>query len=83
LPCIWHVSAVLLTLAKVPVEDPKRKKNDDHHSSRRIESGWAILDNNGVNFVQALIMSLCGMAIVGWYWGVPLSSILPKEYRFF
>lgn len=43
--------------------------------SRVVESGWDILDNNDVNFLMALIMSLSSMVVAGWYWGYTLDSI--------
>ncbi|KJR81844.1 uncharacterized protein SPSK_00797 [Sporothrix schenckii 1099-18] len=44
--------------------------------SRVVENGWDLLDNNDVNFLMAVIMSVSAMAVAGWYWGVPLSSII-------
>lgn len=54
------------------------KENHDarHGPSRMLESGADILDNNAVNLLMAGIMSVGGMAVAGWYWGVPLTSIL-------
>jgi uncharacterized membrane protein len=50
----------------------------DEKPSRVVESGaLGILDNNEVNFLMALTMSLSAMAIASWFWGVPLSTILP------
>lgn len=50
----------------------------DEKPSRVVESGSiAILDNNEVNFLMALTMSVGGMAIAGWFWDIPMSSILP------
>jgi uncharacterized membrane protein len=43
--------------------------------SRSIVSGIALLDNNEVNFLMALTMSLGAMAIAGWVWDVPLISV--------
>ncbi|TVY31955.1 Transmembrane protein [Lachnellula subtilissima] len=49
----------------------------DEKSSRYVESGSVgLLDNNQVNFLMALTMSLGGMAAAGWFWNVPFSSIL-------
>ena len=45
--------------------------------SRRVEVGLNLLDNNGVNFLMAALMSGGGIAFAGWIWGIPLSSILP------
>lgn len=50
--------------------------HDTEHESRRIESGIDLLDNNAVNFLMAAIMSVGGMAVASYAWGVPLRSIL-------
>jgi uncharacterized membrane protein len=49
----------------------------DEKPTRKVESGIALLDNNEVNFVMALTMSLGAMGVASWFWEVPLSSILP------
>lgn len=54
-----------------------RKPNfGDEKPTRQVESGLAILDNNEVNFLMALTMSLGAMAIAGWFWEIPFSSVL-------
>ncbi|RDL37659.1 putative transmembrane protein 19 [Venustampulla echinocandica] len=53
----------------------------DEQPSRVVESGpLGLLDNNEVNFLMALAMSVGAMAIASWVWGVPMSTILPVEY---
>lgn len=43
--------------------------------SRVVESGsLGLLDNNEVNFLMALSMSLGAMAIAAWFWDVPFRS---------
>jgi len=49
----------------------------DEKPSRVVESGLSLLDNNEVNFLMALTMSLGAMAAAGWFWEIPFSSILP------
>ncbi|KAI9752251.1 MAG: hypothetical protein M1815_000638 [Lichina confinis] len=44
-------------------------------ASRRRESGLGVLDNNAVNFLMAVIMSVGAVLTSSWYWDVPLSSI--------
>lgn len=44
--------------------------------SRVVESGWDVLDNNDVNFLMACAMSVGGMAVASWYWGVPMDAVL-------
>ncbi|KAK8089290.1 protein PGR [Apiospora hydei] len=60
--------------------DPANKHRSshfgDHKPTRIVESGFDWLDNNDVNFLMALTMSISAMAGAGWYWGIPLSSIL-------
>lgn len=51
----------------------------DGEPSRVVESGLGLLDNNEVNFLMALTMSLGAMAIAGWAWDVPFQSILPVQ----
>ncbi|CZS87934.1 probable transmembrane protein 19 [Rhynchosporium graminicola] len=48
----------------------------DDKPSRIVESGSiGILDNNEVNFLMALTMSLGAMGVASWFWDVPFSSI--------
>ena len=50
----------------------------DEKPSRVVESGsLSLLDNNEVNFLMALTMSLGAMGVASWFWGVPLASIIP------
>ncbi|KAK6841724.1 integral membrane protein DUF92 [Apiospora arundinis] len=82
-------SAVLKGEGKAAVEktestgnpyDPTNKHRSshfgDHKPTRIVESGFDWLDNNDVNFLMALTMSVSAMAGAAWYWGIPLSSIL-------
>lgn len=43
------------------------------HGSRKIESGYDILDNNAVNVLMAALMSVGAMAFAGYCWNVPLN----------
>jgi hypothetical protein len=48
-------------------------KVEAHHESRRVESrrvesGWDILDNNGVNVLMAFLMSVGAMGAAGYVW---------------
>lgn len=50
----------------------------DEKPSRVVESGsLGLLDNNEVNFLMALTMSLGAMGVASWVWGVPMGSIIP------
>ncbi|KAI9723972.1 MAG: hypothetical protein M1812_000690 [Candelaria pacifica] len=51
-------------------------KGDDKPSSRRIESGYGVLDNNGVNLLMAFVMSSGSMVLASWYWEIPLTTIM-------
>ncbi|KAF2966960.1 hypothetical protein GQX73_g6615 [Xylaria multiplex] len=66
-----------------PAEDPYNPKNKhrkpsfgDNKPTRVAETGWDLLDNNDVNFLMAFSMSVGGMLVTGWYWGIPITSIL-------
>ncbi|KAL9123869.1 MAG: hypothetical protein Q9217_006743 [Psora testacea] len=45
------------------------------NASRRVESGLGILDNNAVNLLMALIMSVGGIVFASYVWNNPLRSI--------
>ena len=62
---------------QVPINEsrPHDGKKDDK-PSRLIESGLGLLDNNAVNLLMAFLMSLGGMLLAGYVWGVPVQSIL-------
>jgi uncharacterized membrane protein len=53
----------------------RRASYGDEKPSRVVESGLDLLNNNDVNFLMALTMSVGAMAVAGWYWDVPFSSI--------
>jgi hypothetical protein len=61
--------------------DPAKKRRTpsfgDGIPTRIVESGLGLLDNNEVNFLMALTMSLGAMAIAGWVWDVPFRNIIP------
>jgi hypothetical protein len=40
-----------------------------------VESGADILDNNAVNVLMALTMSVGAMGIASYIWGLPISEI--------
>ncbi|KAH8429616.1 DUF92 domain-containing protein [Aspergillus melleus] len=48
---------------------------DSRQESRRVESGWDILDNNAVNLLMAAIMSVGGMGVASWVWGLSVGDI--------
>ncbi|KAL3460857.1 hypothetical protein BJX64DRAFT_289985, partial [Aspergillus heterothallicus] len=43
-----------------------------HHESRRVESGWDILDNNAVNVLMAFLMSVGAMGVAGYVWDLSI-----------
>ncbi|KFZ18827.1 hypothetical protein V501_00992 [Pseudogymnoascus sp. VKM F-4519 (FW-2642)] len=49
---------------------PARPEVEESHPTRVAESGWAILDNNEVNFLMAVNMSLGAMLIAARYWDI-------------
>lgn len=57
--------------------NPQRKPSfGDKRPSRVVESGWDLLDNNDVNFLMAVSMSVGAMAVSSWYWGIPIQSVM-------
>jgi uncharacterized membrane protein len=58
-------------------KDKRRKSSfGDDRPSRVVESGWDLLDNNDVNFLMAVTMSVGAMAVGSWLWNVPVESVL-------
>ena len=49
---------------------------NESHESRRVDTGRDILDNNAVNLLMALIVSVGAMLAACRIWGLPFSSIL-------
>lgn len=48
----------------------------DEKPSRVSVNGMDLLDNNDVNFVMAVMMSIGAMFVAGWYWDIPVQSAL-------
>ena len=44
--------------------------------SRKIEAGYSLLDNNGVNVLMAAIMSVGSMIVASLWWDIPLMTII-------
>lgn len=62
---------------KYSTKNKNRKSSfGDQRPSRVVESGLDWLDNNDINFLMAVMMSVGGMAVASWLWGVPLESII-------
>ncbi|RCI13041.1 hypothetical protein L249_0993 [Ophiocordyceps polyrhachis-furcata BCC 54312] len=58
-------------------EDKHRRGSfGDDGPSRIVESGLDLLDNNDVNFLMATTMSVGGMALASWYWGLGIENVL-------
>lgn len=53
----------------------------EKHESRKLEVGWDLLDNNGVNFAMAGIMSAAAMAGACVLWDVPFSAVVDSIFR--
>lgn len=49
---------------------------DEHHESRKVAVGHDILDNNGVNLLMAVSISVGSMIAASLYWNIPLDSII-------
>ncbi|KAH8178925.1 integral membrane protein DUF92 domain-containing protein [Sarocladium implicatum] len=54
----------------------KQQNFGDEKPSRVSVSGRDLLDNNDVNFIMAVMMSVGAMFVASWYWDVPIQSIL-------
>ncbi|KAH8676895.1 integral membrane protein DUF92-domain-containing protein [Tricladium varicosporioides] len=69
------------TIGEMNKYDARRKFRQpsfgDEKPSRVVESGsLGLLDNNEVNFLMALTMSLGAMGVASWVWDVPMNTIL-------
>ena len=58
----------------VPAKAPEDRKAGGE-DSRKVVSGLGVLDNNAVNVLMAAVMSVGGMVVMAFVWGVPLGSI--------
>lgn len=54
----------------------RRPSYGDERPSRITENGLDWLDNNDVNFLMAVMMSVGAMAGTSWYWGIPIQDVL-------
>ncbi|KAG9252036.1 integral membrane protein DUF92-domain-containing protein [Emericellopsis atlantica] len=59
-----------------PIDKHRRSSFGDEQPSRVVESGWDLLDNNDVNFLMAVTMSVGAMAGAGWYFDIPVEDVL-------
>lgn len=55
-----------------PLESEPAPKEDHTPESRKIDSGHDFLDNNDINILMAVLMSLGGMAAASYLWDVSL-----------
>jgi uncharacterized membrane protein len=53
-------------------EQTRKTGPGDGKPTRVAENGWDFLDNNDVNFIMAVTMSVGAMAVMSWRWGVPI-----------
>ncbi|KFH45233.1 Transmembrane protein-like protein [Hapsidospora chrysogenum ATCC 11550] len=59
-----------------PRDKHRRPSFGDSRPSRVVECGRDLLDNNDVNFLMAVMMSVGAMAGASWYWGIPVENLL-------
>jgi len=57
-----------------------KEKNTSPHSgderpTRTVESGFDLLDNNAVNLLMAILMTVGAMGVASWLWDIPLWTI--------
>lgn len=57
-------------------EIQKQQNFGDEKPSRMTVSGRDLLDNNDVNFIMAVTMSVGAMFLASWFWDVPIQSVL-------
>lgn len=63
--------------SKATASDKDRRPSfGDERPSRAVESGLDLLDNNDVNFLMAVMISVGAMAIASWHWGISPQDIL-------
>lgn len=63
--------------SKATASDKDRRPSfGDERPSRTVESGLDLLDNNDVNFLMAVMISVGAMAIASWHWGISPRDIL-------
>lgn len=48
----------------------------DEKPSRVSVNGLDLLDNNDVNFIMATTMSVSAMVVAGWYWEIPIQTLM-------
>jgi uncharacterized membrane protein len=53
----------------------------EKHESRRLEVGRDLLDNNGVNFAMALIMSCGAMVVTCLIWRIPVGAVVDSVFN--
>lgn len=51
------------------------RAHEESHESRRVETGHDWLDNNGVNVLMAVVMSVGAMGIAQWAWGLDVREL--------
>lgn len=63
---------------RVPVtgHHTEKRKEEAGKPSRALVSGVDILDNNAINLLMAVIMSLGGMMMASYVWGVDIRQVL-------
>lgn len=77
-----------LLLRRKMGEQPKQKQQGQteqesgsgSEDSRKLVVGRDWLDNNQINALMAACMSLGGMGVAAWWWGIPLSSLLVPRW---
>ncbi|KAF1982970.1 hypothetical protein K402DRAFT_397108 [Aulographum hederae CBS 113979] len=73
-------SAVKEQDARSRASSKREEDSAPHQESRRVETGWNILDNNGVNFAMAASISLLAISGACVLWDIPISSVAASYY---
>ncbi|KID91858.1 DUF92 domain protein, partial [Metarhizium majus ARSEF 297] len=50
--------------------------NSNAQRTTIVESGWDLLDNNEVNFITVTMMGFGAIAVVAWFWNIPMNQAL-------
>ncbi|KAK0388254.1 hypothetical protein NLU13_4499 [Sarocladium strictum] len=62
--------------SKAKLETHLHQNWGDERPSRIAVNGMDVLDNNDVNFIMAVTMSVGAMFVASWYWGIPIQTVM-------
>lgn len=62
--------------SKAKAETQRHQNWGDEKPSRVAVNGMDLLDNNDVNFIMAVTMSVGAMFVASWYWDIPIQTVM-------